>query len=120
VTLQLDFEIRALAGNSLNGIPVIANRTVSHTVRLREDETSVIAGLLDREETRSLSGIPGFAQIPAFGYALGTRNKSSSDSELLILVTPRRMSERLREPRAKYAGSNASPGAATSPLPPQP
>jgi type II secretory pathway component GspD/PulD (secretin) len=117
VTLQLEFEIRALAGNSINGIPVIANRTVSQTVRLREDETSVIAGLLDREETRSLAGIPGFAEIPAFGYALGTRNKSSSDTELLILVTPRRMSERLREAKAKYAGPSAGPGVGAAPVP---
>jgi len=105
VTLQLEFEIRALAGSSVNGIPVITNRTVSQTVRLRENEPSIIAGLLDQEETKSLSGIPGFANLPGVGYAFGQRNKTSAETELLILVTPRRMSDHIRETKAKYAGT---------------
>ena len=104
VTLQLEFEIRALAGTAVNGIPIITNRTITQTVRLRENETSMIAGLLDREESNSLNGIPGFANLPGLGYAFGTRNKSSTDTELLILLTPRRMSERIEETRAKYIG----------------
>ena len=104
VTLQLEFEIRALSGNSVNGIPIITNRTVSQTVRLKENEPSVIAGLLDREETKSLSGIPGLANLPVAGYAFGTRSTSSNETELLIIVTPRRMNERIRESRPKYAG----------------
>jgi type II secretory pathway component GspD/PulD (secretin) len=116
VTLQLEFEIRALSGSNVNGIPIITNRTVSQTVRLREGEPSVIAGLLDREETKSLSGIPGFANLPGLGYAFGSRNKTSDETELLILVTPRRMSDRIRESRAKYAG-RGSGGTGGTPAP---
>jgi Flp pilus assembly secretin CpaC len=119
VTLQLEFEIRALAGNSVNGIPVITNRTVSQTVRVKENETSVITGLLDNEETHSLSGIPGFANLPGLGYAFGTRSKNLTDNELLILVTPRRMKDRIRDTRAKYIGGNPS-GAAGEALPSEP
>src|SRR5216683_1865846 len=61
VTLQLEFEIRALSGANINGIPVLSNRTLSQTVRVKEDETTLIGGLLDNEETRSLVGLPGFA-----------------------------------------------------------
>ncbi|HSC45781.1 MAG TPA: hypothetical protein VLC94_08105, partial [Candidatus Acidoferrum sp.] len=113
VTLQLEFEIRALAGTAINGIPIITNRTISQTVRLRENETSMIAGLLDREETHSLNGIPGFANLPGLGYAFGTKDKNSTDTELLILLTPRRMSERIRNTRAKYIGRGGAdvPGA---------
>jgi tetratricopeptide (TPR) repeat protein len=64
VTLQLEFEIRALAGTSVNGIPVISNRTLSQTVRVKEDDPTLIGGLLDNEETRTITGLPGFAQIP--------------------------------------------------------
>ena len=46
VTLQLEFEIRALAGTSINGIPVISNRTLTQTVRVKDDETTIIGGLL--------------------------------------------------------------------------
>jgi Flp pilus assembly secretin CpaC len=118
VTLQLEFEIRALSGSSVNGIPIITNRTVSQTVRLKENEPSVIAGLLDRDETKSLSGIPGLANLPVAGYAFGKRSTSSNETELLIIVTPRRMNERIRESRPKYAGRGGAP--ATGALVPAP
>ncbi len=82
VTLQLEFEIRALAGNSVNGIPIITNRTVTQTVRLKEGEPSIVAGLLDNEETKSLNGIPGLANLPGVGYAFGLRTNSLTDTEL--------------------------------------
>ncbi len=105
VTLQLDFEIRSLAGTSVNGIPVLTNRTLTQTVRLREDETSLIAGLLDKEETRSLTGLPGFAELPAgAGHLFGVRDNSTQDTELLILVTPRRLRLPERDTRVIYAG----------------
>jgi tetratricopeptide (TPR) repeat protein len=91
VTLLLEFEIRALAGSSVNGIPVLSNRTLTQTVRVKEDEPTLIGGLTDTEETRSITGLPGFAEIPVAGYLFGNRSKSLQDRELLIVVTPRRV-----------------------------
>jgi hypothetical protein len=91
VTLQLEFEIRALAGSSVNGIPVISNRTLTETVRVREDEPSLLGGLTDREETKTITGLPGFANLPGIGYAFGTRSNSLANTELLIVITPRRL-----------------------------
>lgn len=104
ITLQLEFEIRALSGTSINGIPVISNRTLTQTVRVKDDETTIIGGLLDNEETRSLTGLPGFANIPGLGYTFGTRNRTRTDTEFLILVTPRRLREPMRKAAAIYAG----------------
>ncbi len=42
VTLHLEFDIKSLAGSSVNGIPVLSNRTIDQTIRLRENETSVL------------------------------------------------------------------------------
>jgi Flp pilus assembly secretin CpaC len=119
VTLQLEFEIRALAGNNVNGIPVITNRTVSQTVRLKEGEPSIVAGLLDNEETKSLTGIPGLANLPGVGYAFGLRSTSLNDTELLIVVTPRRMSDRVRTSLTRFAGRGGA-GGAGAPSPPEP
>jgi type II secretory pathway component GspD/PulD (secretin) len=104
VTLTLEFEIRALAGSSINGIPVISNRTISQTVRVKEDETTMISGLLDNQETRSLTGLPGFANLPGIGYAFGNRNNTSQNTELLILITPRKVRDRIRSAPAIFAG----------------
>ena len=104
VTLQLEFEIRALAGASVNGIPVISNRTLTQTIRVKDDETSIIGGLLDNEETRSLTGLPGFANLPGLGYAFGGRNNSLKNTEFLILITPRRLRDPIRNARSIFAG----------------
>ena len=109
VTLQLEFEIRSLAGSSVNGIPVISNRTISQTVRVKTDETSLITGLLDNEETRSLTGLPGFANLPGIGYAFGNHNNTSKDTELLILITPRKLRDPIRTAAPIFAGRGESP-----------
>jgi hypothetical protein len=99
VTLQLEFEIRALAGGNVNGIPVLSNRTLTQTVRVRDDQPTLIGGLADREETRAITGLPGFAKLPGIGYAFGSRSYTLSDTELMILITP----HRLRYPQRKTA-----------------
>jgi hypothetical protein len=127
VTLQLEFEIRALAGSSVNGIPVISNRTLSQTVRVKEDEPTLIGGLLDVEQTHAIAGLPGFAEIPgAAGYAFSQHSNSLQDTELLILVTPRKLRLPPRNARTIFAGRGDTGGrgsvGANAPLapPPQP
>jgi hypothetical protein len=104
VTLQLEFEIRALSGNNINGIPIISNRTLSQVVRVKDDETTLIGGLLDKNETRAIAGLPGLANIPDAGYAFGTRNDLDQDTEFMILVTPRRLRAPVRQGRNILAG----------------
>jgi hypothetical protein len=114
VTLQLEFEIRALSGSNVNGIPIISNRTLSQTVRVKEDEPTLIGGLTDVEETRSITGLPGFAEIPGAGYAFGVKNNSLQDTELLILVTPRRLRRADHLTRTIFAGRGDAPGGRSS------
>jgi hypothetical protein len=129
VTLRLEFEIRALEGSSVNGIPVISNRTLTQTVRVREDEPTLIGGITDAEETHSITGLPGFAEIPGVGYAFGERKNSLQDTELLILVTPRKLRLADHLTRTIFAGrgdtgarGTPGPGTPQSPgtPPPQP
>lgn len=104
VTLQLEFEIRALAGASVNGIPILSNRTLSQTVRVKENEPTLINGMTDKEETRSIAGLPGFSEIPGVRYAFSSKNQSLQDTELLIVVTPRRLRLPDHLTRTIYAG----------------
>jgi type II secretory pathway component GspD/PulD (secretin) len=112
VTLQLEFEIRALAGTSVNGIPILSNRTLSQTVRVKEDQPTLISGLTDTEETKSIAGLPGFAEIPGAKYAFGSKSTSAQDTELLIVVTPRKVRLADHLTRTIYAGRGEPGGAA--------
>jgi general secretion pathway protein D len=129
VTLLLEFEIRSLSGSSVNGIPIISNRTLTQSVRVKQDEPTLIGGLTDAEETRSITGLPGFAEIPVAGYVFGGRKNSVQDTELLILVTPRRLRLADHLTRTIFAGRGdtggraaVGPGTLQSPgaQPPQP
>ena len=104
VTLQLEFEIRALAGGNVNGIPIISNRTLTQTIRVREGAPSLIGGLADREETRAITGLPGFAELPGIGYAFGGRTKTLTDTELMILITPHRLRSPQKQTGTIFAG----------------
>jgi Flp pilus assembly secretin CpaC len=124
VTLVLEFEIRSLAGSSVNGIPVISNRTLAQTVRVKEDEPTLIGGLTDVEATHSITGLPGFANVPIAGYLFGGRNNALEDTELLILVTPRKLRLADHLTRTIFAGRGdagartpAGPGTLQSPSP---
>jgi type II secretory pathway component GspD/PulD (secretin) len=123
VTLQLEYELKALSGSNNNGIPIISNEQMSQTIRLREGETSIVSGLMDHESTSVVTGLPGLARIPFAGYLFGNRNVSFTDNELLILITPRQLRIRDRDSQSIYAGrgdvsGRGSVGAGAAPPPP--
>lgn len=117
VTLQLEFEIRALAGSAINGIPILTNRTISQTVRIKEEEPTLIGGLLDNEETRTLTGLPGFANLPVAGYLFGKRSTTAQDTEMIILITPHKLRVKDRGSRSFYVGHDNAGGRGSTPLP---
>jgi type II secretory pathway component GspD/PulD (secretin) len=96
----------------VNGIPILSNRTLSQTVRVKENEPTLINGMTDTEETRSIAGLPGFAEIPGAGYAFGSKSRSLEDTELLIVVTPRRLRLADHLTRTIYAGRGVERGLA--------
>jgi hypothetical protein len=123
VTLQLEYSATALSGSNFNGIPVISNQAVTQSIRLKEGETSIVAGMQDKEKSKSLTGIPGLAKLPYIGYLFGAENSSLTNNELLILITPRRVRTASREVRDIYAGRGdpgvrgAAGGGAAAPPP---
>jgi len=95
VTLQLSFDISSLSGQNVNGIPIITNRSIQQTVRLKENEMSVLSGILDHEENKSVAG------APVFPYGA---NNTNTDTELIIAITPRLMRLAPHGGRTIYAG----------------
>jgi general secretion pathway protein D len=88
VTLSLESEFKLLTGSANNGIPVIANRSLKSDVRLRFGEWAVLAGLMETQDARTLSGIPGIGNIPVLGILTRTVTKDKESDEILILLKP--------------------------------
>lgn len=86
LTFEMDF--RTLAGQSINGVPVIANREYKSNITLVDGEPAVVAGSLSQSEQRSLNGIPGLGAVPGINKILVTNGKTDETDELLVVVTP--------------------------------
>jgi pilus assembly protein CpaC len=69
-------------------VPGTSTRRVQTEVELESGQTFVIAGLLDRQTTESLSKIPGIGNIPLLGKLFQSRTISRNNSELLVIITP--------------------------------
>ena len=88
VGLQLEINLRALSGQSINGVPVIGNREYKGTISLVDGEPAVVAGEITHSETLALSGIPGLGQVPGLNRITTTNTKQLQDDELLVVITP--------------------------------
>jgi len=89
VSLDIEAAFQLLAGTSLNGLPVISNRQIKSQTELKFGEWAMIAGLLNTQEARSISGIAGLSRIPFLGPLTSTHDKSKNLDEVVILIQPR-------------------------------
>jgi len=88
VNLQLEMQLRSLAGQSLNGVPVIASRAVKSSVNLENGEPAVVASSISQTEMKTITGVPGLGFIPGLKNLAATTSNSTEDDELLIVITP--------------------------------
>jgi hypothetical protein len=109
VTLRLQFEITSLTGQDVNGIPVLGNRVIEQMVRLRENQSSVLSGIIQSSELRGIRGWPGTAHLPVLRSLTSVRETTESETELLIVITPRQLRLAPRSDRTFYAGRGEGP-----------
>jgi general secretion pathway protein D len=88
VSLDVEAQYQVLTGASLNGLPVISNRSVKNITRLQFGEWSVLAGLLTTNEARTLSGIAGLNRIPFLGPLTNTHTRENDRDQVIILLRP--------------------------------
>jgi general secretion pathway protein D len=91
VTLKLTIEVSSQNGTAnLGGInqPIITQRTVDQTIRLKEGEANILGGILQKQTSNSLSGTPGLAQVPILKYIFSSNDKTINDDEIVFLLIP--------------------------------
>jgi len=92
VSMKISVEVSSVTGRvSIGGIdqPIISQRKIDHDVRLQEGEVSILGGLIERTETKSLTGWPGLARIPLLRYFFSGENTERAENEVLIVLIPR-------------------------------
>lgn len=68
----------------------IGTRNASTVLRLRDGENQVLAGLINDEDRRSVTGLPGLNAVPlAGGSIFGNTQDEVQKSEIVLSITPR-------------------------------
>jgi general secretion pathway protein D len=91
VTLKMKIEVTTHSGDqTISGVtePIISQRVVDQVIRLREGEATILGGIQEKDISESWSGIPGLSSIPLLRYFFGSKDKKTTDDELVFLVVP--------------------------------
>jgi general secretion pathway protein D len=93
----------------------LGTRNASTTLRLKDGETQILAGLIQNDERRATNKVPGLSDLPVIGRFFSNQNDNRSKTEVVLLITPRIVRNIVR-PQAEMAefesGTESSMGAA--------
>ena len=67
----------------------VGTRNAATSLRLRDGETQVLAGLINDEDRRSANQVPGLSQMPLIGRLFKTSDDTVNKTEIVLLITPR-------------------------------
>ena len=91
VSMHVELDISSVAGYvNLGGIqqPIIQQNKVIHDLRVREGDVSLLAGLSQDQESKTVTGIPGLSSIPIIGKLFSGQSIDRNKSELMIALVP--------------------------------
>jgi general secretion pathway protein D len=123
VSLQLKLEISAVGAAGYQGLPTFNSRTVNSTIRLRDGETNLLAGLILDNERRGLTGLPGVASIPFIGRLFARNKDEAQQTDIVMTLTPhviRRTEIDENDLRSFLVGGESSPFLFETPPPTAP
>ena len=69
--------------------PSFPTRSVTTKLRLRDGESHLLAGLLQDDERRSMTGFPGVMNIPVLRSIFGATDDIIAQTDIVMLLTPR-------------------------------
>ena len=100
----------------------IGTRNTSTTLRLKDGETQVLAGLINDEDRRTANRVPGLGDLPGLGRLFSNNDDTVNKTEVVLLITPR-VVRNIERPGVKLeefnSGTEAEVGGAPIALPPQ-
>lgn len=67
----------------------IGTRSASTSLRLKDGETQVLAGLISDQERSSADKVPGLGQTPLLGRLFSNNTGNNSKTEIVLSITPR-------------------------------
>ena len=89
VSLELLIEVVTVSGVGYNDIPTFGERSITTTIRLRNGETNILAGLIRDDEREVMEGIPGLSDLPLIGRLFSRNRLEVQETDIIVTLTPR-------------------------------
>lgn len=114
VAMEVSNLLREVSGPGGSLAYQVGTRSSSTTLRLKDGETQVLAGLINDEDRQRAVGVPGLSRAPLLGKLFGTHSDARNKTEVVMLITPRILRQ-LAVPGTAAAtiasGTDSQPGA---------
>jgi general secretion pathway protein D len=88
VTLALNIELSSLGAAGFDGLPTFGKRNVQTSIRLKDGETNILAGLIRDDERTERQTIPGLGQVPVLGNLFSRNHRDAQQTDVVIMLTP--------------------------------
>ncbi len=89
IQIHLTPEVSGIGGFTTAGDPVFNTRNLDATVELRDGQSFSVAGLLQSGTTLNQDQLPWLGDVPILGSLFKSSSFQKSDTELVVIVTPR-------------------------------
>ncbi|OGA29802.1 MAG: hypothetical protein A3I01_04580 [Betaproteobacteria bacterium RIFCSPLOWO2_02_FULL_65_24] len=98
----------------------VGTRNAATTLRLKDGETQVLAGLINNEDRKTADKVPGLGDLPVLGRIFSNSTDTANRTEIVLLITPH-VVRNLTRPEARLeqfaSGTEADIGSAPLMLP---
>ncbi|MCK6509221.1 type II secretion system secretin GspD [Myxococcota bacterium] len=88
VKIEIDLELTEIASQNRELGPTTTKRKIKTTVRVRDNQTIVIGGLIRDRQAKGVSKVPVLGDIPLLGALFRVEQNSTEKRNLLIFMTP--------------------------------
>ncbi len=91
VTLKISMDISSQTDQrNIGGIiqPIIGQRKIDHEITLKDGEPSLMGGMFENQDIKSLSGVPGLSQIPLLKYLFSETDVEHRQNEIVFVLIP--------------------------------
>jgi general secretion pathway protein D len=90
ITLKLKFELTFITSPGDGRIPpTIGNRSIETIIKLRDNETSILAGLLRDTERKTMRGFPFISSVPILKDIFSGNKNEIDQTDIILTLTPR-------------------------------
>ncbi|WP_324332203.1 type II secretion system protein GspD [Methylomusa anaerophila] len=89
ITTHIKPEVSNKTDTTTKGNPNIRTRQAETTLRVKNGETIVLGGLIQRQKTFDTLKVPLLGDLPLVGSLFRSTDRENTESELIILITPK-------------------------------